>query len=51
MKFLILLMTYGVSLSLRDRLSIFSREIRVLPVLSRLYDKVFIITYGDVVLS
>jgi len=31
MKFLMLLMTYGVSLSLRDRKGVFSREIRVLP--------------------
>jgi len=48
MKFLILLMTYGVSLSLWNRLGIFNRETRVLSVLSRLYDKVYVITYGDV---
>ena len=41
-------MTYGVSLSLWDKRGISSREVEILLALSRLYDKVSIIMYGDV---
>ena len=47
MRALVFLMTYGVSLDLWSKQGMFSREIRVLFPLSKLYDRVFIVSYGD----
>lgn len=45
-KALAFVMTYAVSLSLWHRLGLLDREVKVLKFLSRLYDKVFLFTYG-----
>ncbi|RLF10206.1 MAG: hypothetical protein DRJ69_03455 [Thermoprotei archaeon] len=44
---LVFLLTYGVSLDLWSKRGIFSREIKAILSLSKLYDKVYIISYGD----
>lgn len=46
-KVFLFLMSYGASLSLWKAHGILRRELRILELLAKLYDKVFVVTYGD----
>ena len=48
MKALFLLMSYGASLRLLDNHGILKRELKILIPLSKIYDLIFIVTYGGI---